>query len=71
MENNQEKDNLSLWLGFWKFVLGTVALGIITAVLNHQIQSRQLAAAEKNQEQAYVEKFVVQALDENLARRSG
>lgn len=69
MDNNQKKDNLSLWLGFLKFVLGTVALGIITAVLNHQIQNRQLAAAEKIQEQAYVEKFVVQALDENLEKR--
>ncbi len=60
---------LRLWLGFAKFVLGTVAVGVLSAVLNQQIQSRTLAMKEVEQQQEYVKQFVVQALDDNLEKR--
>lgn len=44
---NQER--LGLWLGFAKFVLGTVVLGLVTTFVNHEIQSRQLEAQREKQ----------------------
>lgn len=62
-------DRLRLWLGFGKFLLGTVALGVMSAVLNKQIQDRTLAMKEQEQQQEYVKQFVNQALDDNLEKR--
>lgn len=60
---------LDLWLNFAKFVLGTVVVGIVTAILNHQIQNKTLQIKEKEQEQEYVKSFVLLALDDNLEKR--
>jgi hypothetical protein len=62
-------DRLRIWLGFAKFLLGTVALGVMSAVLNKQIQDRTLAMKEQEQQQEYVKQFVSQALDDNLEKR--
>lgn len=60
---------LRLWLNFAKFVLGTVALGIIATALNYQIQDKELKLKEKDLQQQYLKNFIDQALDADLEKR--
>jgi len=60
---------LELWLGFWKFVLASFVLALITAILNYQIQSRTVAIKAKEQEKEYLKSFIQQAMDDNLEKR--
>jgi len=54
-----------LWMKLGQFVIGTVVLGIATAAVNWQIQTRQVEIKELEQ----LGKFVEHALDENLTVR--
>jgi hypothetical protein len=58
-------DRLQLWLGFWKFFLGTFAIGLITLLVNHQIQQREL----EMKEQDAMGHFLDQALVADVALR--
>ena len=60
---------LQLWISFWKFVLGTFLVSVLTAVLNHQIQvhKEEMDVIDHNRE--YVKNFLANALDDNLEKR--
>lgn len=73
-------EKLRLRLNFWKFVLGTVAIGILTAVINWQIQikqinidqqqtERELQLKQLESDREFLGRFVETALDENLEAR--
>lgn len=64
-----ENEKLKIWLGFWKFILGTVALGIISAILNWQYQNKQLEQEKVRQESDFVAQFLNNALDKDLEKR--
>ncbi len=67
---NEKK--LELWLSLLKFVLGTFTIGIITAVINWQIQTREIDLKDKEAEFREMERlgeFVQHALAENVAVR--
>lgn len=74
---NEKK--LELWLGFGKFFLGTFIIGLVTVVINYNIQSREvdlkdreLALRDKDSEFQEMERlggFVTHALAENVAVR--
>jgi hypothetical protein len=73
-ENDEEPEGdrlkrLSIWLGFWKFVLGSFVLAALTAILNYQIQSRTVTIKAKEQEKEYLKSFINQAMDDNLEKR--
>jgi hypothetical protein len=53
------------WLSFAKFLLGTFALGLVTLLVNHQIQERELEMKEQD-EMAH---FLNQALTEQVGVR--
>ena len=71
---------LELWLNFWKFLLGTFLIGVLTAVVNWQIQSREIDLKDreiilKDKEAEFREmqrlgEFVKHALAENVAIRN-
>lgn len=65
----ESKTKLQLWLSFLKFVLGTVIVGILTVVLNNQIQNTELNIKAEDQEQNYVSQFLEQAMEENIEKR--
>ncbi len=69
MDYDYKIKKLSIWVGFLKFVMGTVIVGLVTAGLNQQIQNRTLAQKEKEQEQQYVAQFIENALNERLVHR--
>jgi hypothetical protein len=53
------------WLSFAKFLLGTFALGLITLLVNHQIQERELEMKEQEE----MGHFLGQALTEEVGVR--
>lgn len=53
------------WIGFTKFLAGTVVLGLVTAFINREIQSREVAL----QELQHLGAFVEHALTENVGTR--
>src|SRR5438067_1975940 len=65
----EQLKRLDLWLGFWKFVLGSFVLALLTSVLNYQIQWRTVTIKAKEQEKEYVKSFITQAMDDNLEKR--
>jgi len=58
-------DKFKQWMGFAKFFLGTFVVGIITVIVNHQIQSRELELKELDKLGNYIE----HALEENVGVR--
>ena len=85
MSDEQKKENicvekLKIWVGFAKFILGTVAVGGATVYLNAEIQSQTLKSEErkfnqrleldklKNEQQA-LGRYVGLALDKDLQKR--
>jgi hypothetical protein len=60
---------LGMWLGFAKFVLGSVVVAVLSAVLNYQIQTRTVTIKAKEQEKEYLKSFINQAMDDNLEKR--
>ena len=60
-----DKDRLNLWLGFGKFFLGTVVLGLVTTFVNNKIQEREIELKELDQ----LGQFMVHALDEDVGKR--
>jgi hypothetical protein len=62
-------ERLRIWLSFVKFMLGTVALGIVTIVVNWQIQDKQRKFEEKTAQNAFIAQFVDKALDNNPEKR--
>ena len=69
MDEQPDHSKLRLWLNFWKFVLGTVALGAFSIVINWQIQDQKLDLERQRHEQEYLGDYVEQALDDNLEKR--
>jgi hypothetical protein len=66
---NDELRRLEIWIGFWKFVLSTVVVGIFGTIINYQIQRKKLELDKQQREQEYLGKFIEQALDDNLEKR--
>lgn len=60
-----DEKRFELWLRLGQFLIGTVVLGLATAVVNWQIQTRQVEIQEIEQ----LGKFVEHAIDENLTVR--
>lgn len=59
------EEKFQQWMGFAKFFLGTFVIGIITVIINHQIQSRELELKELDKLGNYIE----HALEENIGVR--
>ncbi len=53
-------DKFKHWMGFVKFFLGTFVIGIITVIVNHQIQSRELELKELDKLGNYIEHALVE-----------
>ena len=64
-EENRHNDKLKIWLDFWKFILGTVILGLVTVSINNAIQERELDLKEQEQ----VGQFLNQALEKDVESR--
>ena len=58
-------DKLKLWLGFSKFLLGTVAVGLVSIWINSGIETRQMELKEMEE----TGRFVDYALQENVGVR--
>ena len=74
MSDNEVKttvsnERLQIWLNFVKFLLGTVALGVVTLLINSEIQTQRLEFEIKSKENDFIAQFVDNALDENLEKR--
>jgi len=59
------EERLAQWLGFAKFVLGTVVLGLVTTAVNNSIQTREVELREQEQ----VGQFLQHALQEDVGVR--
>jgi len=60
---SNEKERFKEWMGFAKFFLGTVILGLVASLISYHIQNREIEIKEMEQLGSYME----QAIDENLA----
>jgi len=60
---------MRLKLGFAKFIIGTVAVSVLTAVLNWQIQNKRLESEIIAKENEFVAQFISQAIDKDLEMR--
>ena len=60
---------MRLKLGFAKFIIGTVAVSVLTAVLNWQIQNKRLESEIIAKENEFVAQFITQAIDKDLEMR--
>ena len=60
---------MRLKLGFAKFIIGTVAVSLLTAVLNWQIQDKRLESEIIAKENEFVAQFITQAIDKDLEMR--
>lgn len=69
MESDESLKRLEIKIGFAKFVLSLITTGIFAAILNHQLQNRELEIEEKNLQRDYLSKFINEALDDNLEKR--
>lgn len=80
---NDDVERLKLRYGFWKFLLGTVFLGILTAALNFTIKNHEAAQKAKDLEREALQKereieskeldqvgkYIDHALTENVGTR--
>ena len=62
-------ESMRLKLGFAKFIIGTVAVSVLTAVLNWQIQDKRLESEIIAKENEFVAQFITQAIDKDLEMR--
>jgi hypothetical protein len=73
-------ERLQIYVGFAKFLIGTVAIGAITVIFNQQYRNAQLdlereksnhalALQEKQAEVEYLSKFVANAMDKDIKLR--
>jgi len=60
---------MRLKLGFAKFIIGTVAVSVLTAVLNWQIQDKRLESEIIAKENEFVAQFITQAINKDLEMR--
>ena len=66
-----KKDRLALWLDFGKWDVGTLLVGLFTTAVNYIIKERELELAKLEQERAFLESFVQQAMDATSRSASG
>lgn len=64
-----QNERLKIKLAFWKFIFGTAAVSILTAVLNWQIQTKQLEHEIKSKENEFIAQFIDHALDDSPEKR--
>lgn len=60
-----ENEKLKIWLNFSKFLLGTFALGLVTAFLSNDIKMKEIELKEQNQ----IGSFLEHALQEDVGVR--
>jgi hypothetical protein len=58
-------DNLREWLSFCKFFLGTFVLGLLTFVVNRDIQNREIEIKE----QEHIAKYIEHAIQDDVGMR--
>jgi len=63
-------ERLKLWLDLGKFVLGSVIVGIFTAIINAQIQYKQIALNRQQIEQQHLSQFIEEAMSDRLIDRT-
>ncbi len=63
----EDLERFKQWLSFAKFLLGTFALGLITLLVNHQIQERELEMKEQEE----MSHFLNEALTAEVGAYSG
>ncbi len=59
------EERFKTWLTFTQFVLGTVVVGIVSTIINHQIQTREIEIKEQESNA----KLLEQALQEDIGVR--
>ncbi|WP_161626825.1 peptidoglycan-binding protein [Desulfospira joergensenii] len=64
-EATMDNERLKIWIGFVKFLLGTVILGLVTTFVNNEIQNREIELKEIEQ----LGKFIDHALTEDVGVR--
>lgn len=72
MFRDMETERLRVVLDFFKFVLGTVLLGVIAAAISYSLKSREASLKEREGERLEFElmgKYVEFALTDNVATR--
>jgi tetratricopeptide (TPR) repeat protein len=78
--SEETSSRLELWIGLFKFIIGTVVMGLVSLFLNHQYQSNQLdlerqksshaiALQDKQAEFDYLSTFMNHAMNEDLEVR--
>jgi len=75
-EKSEDFERLQIWLGFIKFILGTVVLGLITTLINYHIQQKEIELKKIEQqrtielkEQEQLGNFIQHALQEDIGTR--
>jgi uncharacterized protein YcbK (DUF882 family) len=68
-KNTDSLEFFKLWVDLGKFVLGTVIVGIFTAVINAQIQYKQIALSQQQIEQEHLSQFIEEAMSDRLVDR--
>lgn len=58
-------ERFKAWITFWQFFLGTVVLGVFSAIISNQIQTREVEIKEQEANA----KFLEQALQEDVGVR--
>lgn len=56
-------------MSFWKYIIGVVAIGVFTTILNSQYQNKKLDVEQIQQEREFTAKFLENALDKDLEKR--
>lgn len=69
VDEGWKNERLKIKLRFAKFVLATVAAGIISTVVQWQLKNREIDLREGNTDAEFLEKFLGHAMDVNLERR--
>jgi hypothetical protein len=65
----QRLARLTEWLGFLKFLTGSVAVVVFTAILGHLIKEREQALKEVSQDNANLQNYVNIALDNSSEKQ--
>lgn len=62
-------ERLKIWLSFGKFLFGAGGIGLVSTIINWQIQQQELQVNLRNAEIQYLERFATGALDKDLSKR--
>jgi hypothetical protein len=78
--SDSPNERLKIWLGYWKFIFGTFVIGLVTTLVNWQIQTaeierdgkikdKELELTETTQENENLKNYIQYALTKDLETR--